>query len=358
MNHLFCTIMAGGRGSRLWPLSQPSMPKQFLDLVGIGRTMLQITYDRFRPLCEPDHFIVVTNEEYAPFVREQLPDVPAQNILCEPSRRNTAVCIAFANTYIKQIDSQAINIVTPSDHLILDNNKFINSVSTAANFASTHDALVTIGIKAHRPETAFGYIQLGEPTGDEYPQLYNVKTFTEKPNLEMARIFFECGEFCWNSGVFVWTQQAIENALTKYLPNVQNQFDQLNSIPYTAWTHDIVQHVYDECDNISIDYAVMERANNVYVEQSDASWSDLGSWDSMYEHAQRDNMGNAVTSGRAVLKESAGNLINVPNEKVCIVQGLKNYMVVDHSNVLLICPFDKRHVSSSYAAEISAIQEN
>lgn len=348
--------MAGGRGSRLWPLSQPSMPKQFLDLIGIGRTMLQITYDRFRSLCAPDHFIVVTNEEYASIVHEQLPDVPEKNILCEPSRRNTAVCIAFANTYIKQICSQAINIVTPSDHLILNNEEFTKSVKTAADFAITRDALVTIGIKAHRPETAFGYIQLGESLGEQYPQLYTVKTFTEKPNLEMARVFFECGEFCWNSGVFVWTLQSIENALTKYLPNVQNQFDQLNQIPYTAWTHDMIQHVYDECDNISIDYAVMERAHNVFIEQSDAAWSDLGSWDAMYEQAQRDNMGNAVISGRAVLKESAGNLINVPAGKVCIVQGLKNYMVVDHSNVLLICPFDKRNVSSSYAAELSAIK--
>ena len=355
MNNIYCTIMAGGRGSRLWPLSQPSMPKQFLDLIGIGRTMLQITYDRFLPLCPPDHFIVVTNEEYADIVHQQLPDVPQSNILCEPARRNTAVCIAFANTMVKQLNPQAVNIVTPSDHLILNNDVFINSVRTATEFANGRDVLVTIGIKAHRPETAFGYIQLGEPQDNQYPQLFSVKTFTEKPNLEMARIFYECGEFCWNSGVFVWTQQAIENALTKYLPNVQSQFDQLNELPITSWTRDVVQHVYDECDNISIDYAVMERANNVYVEQSDATWSDLGSWDAMYEHAQRDNMGNAVTSGRAVLKESAGNLINVPTGKVCIVQGLKNYMVVDHSNVLLICPFDKRHVSSSYAAEIGAM---
>ncbi len=353
-NNIYCTIMAGGRGSRLWPLSQPSMPKQFLDLVGFGRTMLQITFDRFRPLCQPDHFIVVTNEEYADIVHQQLPEVPQSNILCEPLRRNTAVCIAFANTMIKQLDPEAINIVTPSDHLILNNDVFIDSVRTATEFATGRDVLVAIGIKAHRPETAFGYIQLGEPQ-DKYPQLFSVKTFTEKPNIEMARIFYECGEFCWNSGVFVWTQKAIETALTKYLPNVQNQFDQLNKLPMTSWTHDVVQHVYDECDNISIDYAVMERAQNVYIEQSDASWSDLGSWDAMYENAQRDDKGNAVTSGRAVLKESAGNLINVPNNKVCIVQGLKNYMVVDHSNVLLICPFDKRHASSSYAAEISAM---
>lgn len=354
MNNVFCTIMAGGQGSRLWPLSLPSVPKQFLDLVGIGRTMLQLTYDRYRLICEPNHFVIVTNEEYADIVRQQLPEVPVENILCEPFRRNTASCIAFANTFIKQRNPQAISVVTPADHLILDNEQFIRSVRTSISFAEGNDALLTIGIKAHKPETTFGYIQFGEPLGDNYPQLYNVKTFTEKPNEEMAQIFYECGEFCWNSGVFVWTIKSIEKALSKYLPSVQSQFDGLSRIPFTSWNRDIIRHVYDECDNISIDYAVMERARNVYVTQSNAAWSDLGSWDAVYERAQKDRSRNAITSGRAILKESKGNLITLPSGKVCVAQGLNDYLIVDNNDILLICPRSKSRLASTFAAEIDA----
>lgn len=350
--------MAGGLGSRLWPLSLPSVPKQFLDLIGVGRTMLQLTYDRYRLICDPDHFVVITNEEYTPMVREQLPEVPQENILSEPFRRNTAACIAFANTFVKQKDQQAVNVITPADHLIIDNDRFVESVKTAMAYAEGHDALVTIGIKAHKPETAFGYIQFGEPLGNDYPQLYNVKTFTEKPNQEMAQIFYECGEFCWNSGVFVWTSKAIEMAMSKYLPNVQSQFDGLGQIPYTSWNKDIIRHVYDECDNISIDYAILERAQNVYVAQCNAAWSDVGSWEAVYERAQKDGRGNAVTSGRAILKHSDGNLISLPADKACIAEGLKDYMIVENNGVLLICPREKSRMAATYAAELDATIEN
>jgi len=356
-SNIYCTIMAGGQGSRLWPVSQPAAPKQFIDLVGVGRTMLQLTYDRFRTICEPDHFVVVTNEEYAHLVRTQLPDIPEQNILCEPFRRNTASCIAYANTFIKQHNPDAVTVVTPSDHLILDNNVFVNSVSNAIKFASNNDALVTIGVKAYKPETSFGYIQFGEIVDPEVPSLFKVKTFTEKPNLEMAQIFYECGEFCWNSGVFVWNVKAIEMALSKYLPSVQSQFDHLDSMPFTYWTKEAVRQVYDECDNISIDYAVLERASNVYIEQTDASWSDLGGWEAIYEQTTKDSKANATTGGRTIYKDSAGCLVSIPESKVCIVEGLKDYMVVENNGILLICHRSNGRLVSTYAADIDAAIE-
>lgn len=351
---IYCTIMAGGQGSRLWPLSQPELPKQFIDLVGCGRTMLQLTYDRFRAICEPDHFVVVTNEKFYDIVRQQLPDIPAENILREPFRRNTAPCIAYANTYIKQKAKNAVVVVTPADHIIMNDNLFLHSIKQGIEFAENNDALITIGIKAYKPETAFGYIQFGDLASPETPSLFKVKTFTEKPNLEMAQIFYECGEFCWNSGIFIWNTQSIELAMSKYLPNVQSQFDSLDPIPRSHWTRDAILRVYDECDNISIDYGIMERARNIYVIQTDAPWSDLGGWDAIYEQASKDKRRNAVVRGQAVLKDAHGCIINIPRDKTCIIDGLDDYMIVENEGVLLICPRDNGRLATNYAADYSA----
>ncbi len=357
MNNIYCIIMAGGLGSRLWPLSQASMPKQFIDLMGLGRTMLQLTFDRFSSMCDTEHFVVVTNEEYYETVCQQLPEIPLKNILREPFRRNTATCIAFATAYIKQLDPNAVCVVTPADHLILNEMRFVKSVQTAVDFAAVNDALVTVGVKAHKPETAFGYIQFGDPVGDNYPQLHLVKTFTEKPNLEMAQIFFECGEFVWNSGVFAWSISSIEKALQKFLPNTQKQFTMLDAIPRSHWTRESVRMAYDECENISIDYGVMERAQNVYVELTDAAWSDLGSWEAIYEQGQKDQNGNTSISGQVILKGSKDCLVDIPAGKTCIADGMDGYMIVDNGEMLLICPRSKSHLTSSYAAEISAATE-
>ena len=351
---IYCIIMAGGQGSRLWPISQPELPKQFIDLVGCGRTMLQLTYDRFRQICDPKHFIVVTNEMFYDLVHSQLPDLPVENILREPFRRNTAACIAFANTYVKQLNKDAVTIVTPSDHIIMNDSLFLDSVRHGALFAKDNDALVTIGIKAYKPETAFGYIQFGEPVGGDFPLLYKVKTFTEKPNLEMAQVFYECGDFCWNAGVFIWSVNAIEMALSKYLPNIQSQFDSIDPIPRSHWTREAILRIYDECDNISIDYGIMERARNVYVEQTDASWSDLGGYDAIYEQADKDKKRNAVTGGRAIMKNSSGCLVTLPKDKTCVIEGLSDYMVVENDQVLLICPRANGRLVSNYAADLNA----
>lgn len=345
--------MAGGQGSRLWPLSQMEMPKQFVDLTGIGKTMLQMTYNRFRAICEPDHFVVVTNKIYYDLVHQQLPEMPSENILCEPFRRNTAACIAYASLFIKQKNPNAVEIVTPSDQLIINEQIFINNALTGAEFAASGDNLITIGVKAYKPETAFGYIQIGSPVGEQYPSLNKVKTFTEKPNAEMAQVFYECGDFCWNSGVFIWSIDSINNAMTKYLPNIQSQFDALDKLPISYWTYDAICRVYEECENVSIDYGIMEKARNVYVIQTEAQWSDLGSWDALYEQGDKDNYKNVVISGNPILHDTSGCLIHVDDSKFCIVDGLNDYMIVDQGNILLICPRESGKISWKYAAELN-----
>ncbi len=347
--------MAGGTGTRLWPLSQTVKPKQFLDLVGVGKTMIQMTFERFHHICPTDHFVVVTLEQYKDFVIEQLPELPEENILCEPFKRNTAPCIALANAFIKQRDPDAITIVTPSDHLILQEEIFVECVSNGVNYVASHDALMTIGVKAFRPDTAFGYIQIGEHVDEPNARnIHNVKTFTEKPNAEMAQVFFDMGDFCWNSGVFIWQLSSIENAMRQHLPDMQALFDALDPIPTSYWNSNQLHDVYEECESISIDYGIMEKARNVIVSLTDAMWCDLGSWQALYEQSGKDGNGNAVLSGAALMKNSNNCLVRTDNENVCIVEGLNDYMVVQRSNVTVVCPKQSAPNVWRYVSEIKA----
>ncbi len=350
---IYCAIMAGGYGNRLWPLSQQIMPKQFLDLLGVGRTMLQMTFDRFRGLCGAENMIVVTNVEYVDLVKEQLPEVPSENILAEPFRRNTAACVAFASAFVKQKDPEAVFIVTPSDHLIVDEkHDFMDCIERSAAFAAKNDALMTIGVKAYKPETAFGYIQVGDAVSKTNNRVHKVKTFTEKPNAEMAQIFYECGEFCWNAGIFVWKVSSIEAALKKYMPDLQKQFDILDTLPASHWTEEAVRRAYDECENISIDYAVMEKAQNVYVVETSAAWNDLGSWEALYDIAPKDDCNNAVLYGNAVFKDSHNCLVRLKKNKICKIEGLDDYMVIEKGNCMIICPRKNANATWKYAAEL------
>lgn len=350
--------MAGGYGNRLWPLSQQEMPKQFLDLTGVGRTMLQLTYDRFCALCDPKNIIVITNQEYTSVVSDQLPQLPTQNILSEPFRRNTAACIAFASAFIKQKDPNAVFVVTPSDHLIIDpKQNFVESIRRSAEFAQQNDALMTIGVRAHKPETAFGYIQVGDVVAQGTPTVHKVKTFTEKPNAEMAQIFYECGEFCWNAGIFVWRVPAIEAAMKKFLPELQKQFDILDTLPAAHWTREAVLRAYEECENISIDYGVMEKAQNVFVVETDATWNDLGSWDALYEIGDKDANGNAIINGNAVLMNSHNCLVRIKSNKICKIDGLDNYMIIEKGKYMIICPRSNANASWKYAAELKAANQ-
>lgn len=358
-DNIYCVILAGGSGTRLWPLSKVSMPKQFIDLVGCGRTMLQLTYDRFRAMCDSSRFIVVTRAEFAGIVAKQLPSLPAENILCEPFKCNTSAAIALANAFVKQRDPNAVMVVTPSDHLILNDSLFIDTVRVAASHAAKSDVLMTIGIKATRPETAYGYIQVGrELDGNEVHVIHEAKTFTEKPNEDIAQTFFECGDFCWNSGVFLWRLPVITEAMRRFLPDMQRQFDTLDNVPSSQWADGALRNVYEQCESISIDYGIFEKARNVAVCLADVAWNDLGGWDALFEQASKDERTNVVLAGNVLVKDSSGCLVSVDPGTEVVVDGLKDYMLVQHDGVTIVCPRSKGKQAWRYVAELRAGQSD
>ena len=338
MSNNFLVIMAGGIGSRFWPLSRTEKPKQFLDILGTGKTLLQQTYDRFETLCPPENIFVVTNNIYEDLVIEQLPEIKKEHVLLEPFRRNTAPCIAYACHSINKIDPDANIIVAPSDHLILNENKFIEVIQEGIEFISTNDALLTLGIKPGRPETGYGYIQVN---GDklDYPnkRLKMVKTFTEKPDLELAKVFYSSGDFFWNSGIFIWSLKVIMESFNKYLPEVNNLFASEKDVYGTKKEKDFIMGIYADCPNISIDYGIMEKASNVYVICADFGWSDLGTWGSLYEHLKKDAKGNSMVGDNILLYDSEDCIINMPEKKLVVMQGLKGYIVIESNGSLLIC---------------------
>lgn len=329
----YCVIMAGGVGSRFWPMSRQSHPKQFLDILGTGRSFIRHTYDRFANIIPKENFIVVTNRRYKELVMEHIPELREDQILCEPIGRNTAPCIAYAAHHLLRRDPEAEMIVTPSDHLILNENEFLRIVNNALDFLASHDALMTIGIKPTRPETGYGYIQ----RSDAKP-ISKVKCFTEKPNLEMAEAFLECGEFLWNSGIFIWRAKDILKAFDKYLPEHASLFNSIANDLGTEREAKAVEGVFAECRPISIDFGIMERAENVYVHTGDFGWSDLGTWHSAYIQSRKDKYANALSSDDIYVYDTRNSLIRIPEGKTAVVDGLKDYIVVDTPDVLMICP--------------------
>lgn len=334
---IHCVIMAGGIGSRFWPLSRTSKPKQFIDILGTGKTLLQQTFIRMNKICPAENILIVTSQIYKDIVLEQLPEISADQVLLEPMRRNTAPCISFANYKIKQKNPNAIVIVAPSDHLILNEDKFIENINEAISFTSKNDALLTLGIKPSRPETGYGYIQVGVSPDKHKPALKKVKTFTEKPNLELAKVFVESGEFFWNSGIFIWSLKTISSAFEKHLPEVDSLFKDVAISFNTPNERKLVEQAYSECRNVSIDYGVMEKADNVYVICSDFGWSDLGTWGSLYTHLNKDTNQNAIIGKNVMLYNSSNTIVNVPDNKLVILQGLNDYIVVESDNILLVC---------------------
>ncbi|HCT29556.1 MAG TPA: mannose-1-phosphate guanylyltransferase, partial [Bacteroidales bacterium] len=330
-------IMAGGIGSRFWPLSRTSKPKQFIDILGTGKTLLQQTFTRMNRICPAENILVVTSQLYKGIVLEQLPDITPDQVLLEPMRRNTAPCISFANYKIKQKNPDAVVVVAPSDHLILNEDKFIETINKAIAFTSQNDALLTLGIKPSRPETGYGYIQVGASVDDQTPNLKKVKTFTEKPNVELAKVFVESGEFFWNSGIFVWSLKSISTAFEKHLPEVDGLFRDTAVYFGTNEEKKRIEQAYSECRNVSIDYGVMEKADNVYVICSEFGWSDLGTWGSLYTHLNKDAKQNAVIGKNVMLYDSSNTIVNVPDNKLVILQGLEDYIVVESDDILLIC---------------------
>ncbi len=325
--------MAGGLGSRFWPFSRNERPKQFLDFFGTGRSLLQMTYDRFRNVVPASNILIVSNIIYKNLILEQLPEINANQVLLEPARRNTAPCIAYAVNRIKAMTSTANIIVAPSDHLILKEERFIETISEGLDFVEKNDSLLTLGIKPSRPETGYGYIQVGE--GTENPR--RVKTFTEKPNAELAQVFFETGEFFWNSGIFLWNLKAIDNAFNVYLPEVATKFNSGQAFYNTDKEQDFIDEIYPTCPNISIDYGIMEKAESVFVLCSEFGWSDLGTWSSLYDLSEKDENQNVILKCDSILYDSKDNIVALPKQKLAVIQDLSGYIIAESDNVLLVC---------------------
>jgi len=336
MTNNYCVILAGGIGSRFWPFSRATYPKQFLDFFGTGRSLLQITYDRFTKIIPKENIYIATNESYSDLVHQQLPQLKGSQILLEPKRRNTAPSVAYAAYHIRAINPDANIIVAPSDHLILKEDVFLEEVRKGLDFVKDNDALLTMGIRPSRPETGYGYIQSCDLTTDGI--ITKVKTFTEKPNLDLAKIFYESGEFFWNSGIFLWNVNAIIDAFHKYLPEIAVRFDLGAPIFNTPEEHAFIHQNFPYCLNISIDYGIMEKAENVYMLCIDMGWADLGTWGSLFDIADKDPNGNAPLKTKALLYESNGNVIALNDSKrLAVIQGLQDYIIAESGNVLLIC---------------------
>lgn len=338
--HNYCVIMAGGIGARFWPMSRTSHPKQFIDILGTGETLIQQTYNRFRRICPKENIYIVTNEIYKKLVQKQIPELPVEQILMEPSRRNTAPCIAYANYCILERDPDARIVVAPSDHIIMKEDIFINNIESALTAASEYPWMLTLGIRPSRPDTGYGYIQYLEEAEHVYPKeehIKKVKTFTEKPNHELAVKFLECGDFLWNSGIFIWSLKSIMSAFENFLPEVDSLFKKGIGLYGTKDEKQFIHETYAVCKSISIDYGVMEKADNVYVLAADFGWSDLGTWGSLYENRPKDENGNTVVGKNVKLYDSANCIVNMPKDKVVVLQGLDDYIVVESENVLLVC---------------------
>lgn len=350
MNDNYCVIMSGGIGSRFWPFSREENPKQFLDFFGTGRSLLQMTFDRFSKIISRENIFVVTNEAYLELTKSQLPELPEKQILLEPSRRNTAPCIAYASYHIKACNPNANIVVAPSDHLILKEDVFLQDVQKGLAFVRENNALVTLGINPSRPETGYGYIQSGDTMIGEFTK---VKTFTEKPNLELAKLFQSSGEFFWNSGLFLWNVDAILEAFAKLLPDISVRFDLGKELFNTDKEYDFIKENFLYCPNISIDYGIMEKADNVYMLCVDFGWADLGTWGSLYELARKDDKDNAVLNHKkTLLYESEGNIVALDDpDRLVVIQGLKDYIVAESSNVLMICKREEEKRIKQFSAD-------
>lgn len=330
--------MAGGIGSRFWPMSTEERPKQFIDVLGVGHTLIQTTLDRFRGVCPMENVWVVTNERYVDLVHEQLPDVPVDHILQEPCRRNTAPCIAYVSWRIKMTDPKANVVVSPSDHIVTNVDEFRRVITSCLKFAGETDAVLTLGMKPTRPETGYGYIQADLTSNSpRNREIYRVDQFKEKPDLETAKHYISEHNFFWNAGIFVWSVETIVNALRVYAPRINNIFERMQNVMGTSQEQETINKVYPDCDNISIDYAVMENAEEIFVFPADFGWSDLGTWGSLLLQSQRDMYGNGLIGKNIHTFECRNCIVHTAQEKKVILQGLDGYIVAEHDDTLLIC---------------------
>lgn len=347
----YCVIMAGGPGSRFWPISRNSKPKQFLDILGTGKTFLQSTFERFSKIVAPENILVVTSTQYESIVREQLPVLKKENLLLEPFRRNTAPCMAYATYKLLTQNPNATVVVTPSDHLILDDELFTINITTALNFANTNDLLITLGIKPNRAESAYGYIQMNKnaPISINGNVAYHVKTFTEKPTIDLAEVFVNSGEFLWNSGIFIWNLKTIKEELERHQREMSISFAEGSSLYNTQDELAYITKVYEDCNNISIDYAIMEKTTKAVVYPVSFGWSDIGTWDSLFGHHQKDKNDNLIRCSQSMLSDVKNSIIISEDDKVVIASNLDNFMIVNTPDLILVCPREESEIKALFA---------
>lgn len=349
-NHL--VIMAGGVGSRFWPMSTTDKPKQFIDVLGVGKSLMQLTYQRFRGVCPPENVWVVTNARYADIVHEQLPEVPVSQILLEPCRRNTAPCIAYVSWRIKSQDAKANIVVSPSDHIVTDENEFRRIVSLCLNFTQETDAIVTLGMKPNRPETGYGYIKadlsLSSPRQKE---IYRVDSFREKPDLQTAIQYIRENDYFWNAGIFIWSASTIINAFRVYEPSIAKIFEAMRGVYGTPREQEEINRRYPECESISVDYAIMEKAEEIFVCPAEFGWSDLGTWGSLLMQTKKDLYGNGLIGQNIEMYDSHNCIVHTTQENHVVIQGLDNYIVAEKDGTLLICSLREEQRIKQFSGE-------
>lgn len=349
--------MAGGIGSRFWPKSRVSYPKQFIDILGVGKSLIQLTYERFLHICPKENIYIVTNEIYSDIIKEQLPDITDNQILKEPLRRNTAPCVAYVAHKIYALNPDANLVVAPSDHLVLKEEAFTQVINKALTYAAEHESsLLTLGILPSRPDTGYGYIQYVDDAEHHDEGVFPVKTFTEKPTLDIAKQFLKSGDFLWNSGIFIWSVKSILNAFSIHQRDMNDLFEEGHDLYNTDKEQEFINNTYSRCVNISIDYGIMERADNVYVIPSEFGWSDLGTWQSLYEHYDKDYLRNAVSGDKVMIVDAANCMVMAPDDKLVVLQGLKDFCVIDTGDVLMICKRDKEQEIKQMTADVKQMK--
>ncbi len=352
MNHNHLVIMAGGVGSRFWPMSTTERPKQFIDVLGVGRTLIQLTCDRFAGIVSPENIWIVTNKNYADIVAEQLPDVPKGNILLEPCRRNTAPCIAYVSWKIKSIDKKANIVVTPSDHIVMNVQEFQRVIKQSMDFTAESDAIVTLGMKPTRPETGYGYIQADLSfSSSRNKEIFRVDSFREKPDLATAEQYIKNPSYFWNAGIFIWRVETIVNALRVYAPAINSIFEDMLAIYGSEKEQEMIDKMFPECESISIDYAVMEKAEEIFVCPADFGWSDLGTWGSLLMQTKKDLYGNAIIGENVSVFDTKDCIIHTTDEKKVVIQGLDGFIVAEKDDSLLICKLSEEQRIKQYTGQ-------
>ena len=349
-NHL--VIMAGGVGSRFWPMSTAERPKQFIDVLGIGKSLLQLTVERFETIVSAENVWVVTNKSYAAIVAEQLPDMPRDHILCEPCRRNTAPCIAYVSWRIKSRDPKANIVVSPSDHVVMDVKEFRRVITESLQFTSESDAIVTLGMKPNRPETGYGYIEANLSANSlRNKSIFRVDSFREKPDLQTAEQYIKKNNYFWNAGIFIWNVSTIVNAFRMYQPAISKIFEDMLPVYGTDKEQETVDRMFPECENISVDYAIMEKAEEIFVFPADFGWSDLGTWGSLHQQSKRDLYGNACIGPDISVFETHNCIIHTTQEKKVVVHGLDGYIIAENNDTLLICKLSEEQRIKQFSGQ-------